>query len=208
MFTNTTNWSAATTAAPTGPTRLAKRVVDILRDPDLRKISYTFDKITISPHDFQAVIHAIECGQVKVRLAKAQEVDSFTAAYSLPANEIIVRSEAFLDTISGKAVAVHEAVHVAKDIRRMTWRTRKGEAAAFCAQAWYLSLKGQRYPMVYYDPHVFFFYVVSQFRKRIEAGDAVPVASDREIADSLMYLTQKGYNTDIDQIGDGVGEGC
>lgn len=120
------------------PLPLTHGVANLLLTNDVQEISFSFGSVVTLPEGFRAVANALIRGDVGITTDPNLVPVGKRAVYEKDTNMIRFCQDDILDFPEGRALAVHESVHVMHDIRGRNTSVRSEESAAYIAKAWYL----------------------------------------------------------------------
>lgn len=140
------NVAAVPPAAARPP--LSHRLADLLLTDAVQKVSFTVGHVIVLPAKFRAVSEALRDGRITVLVDPARLANEGSVAMYLNnrfwghENAFMFASDAILDTPTGRATAVHEALHAAMDIAAQGTAIRNEEGAAFVMECLYAKNTG------------------------------------------------------------------
>lgn len=118
-------------------------IIRLLHEPRIGRINYSLGNLRIRTSGYHRIRDAIQRNRITVE--RDDSDTSRTAQYDPDDNKIILSRNISFDTMSGKAVVIHELTHAIVDAARASQTTvLNDEAAGYISQCMYRMLHGER----------------------------------------------------------------
>lgn len=111
-------------------------MIDVLKDKNTRRISFTLGNAKVNSAEYKLVAAALKDKSIAVSYNKDLGSDEGRYHYK-PRNKFIMGFNAVGANESRMALVVHEASHAVFDLNKTKLKVKESEAAAYIAQALY-----------------------------------------------------------------------
>lgn len=120
-------------------------IQSLLRSNEVKQIDFSFGYMLISGHGFQRLSDCFSDWQIphKVRVVVRPAIVGRRPLAHYDRGTIRLKSADVLQTVSGRAVVLHECTHAQCDLRGGNMPQRSAEGAAFIAEAIFRLASGQ-----------------------------------------------------------------